>query len=256
MHESENLFWDSITSFLTNKIFDYTDIESWVLDYSFDKLNDLDIKIEEKQENISILENEKSILEKESEKYQRIRNVLLYQKGDLLKNVCKQVLNDLGINAMDGEPGREDLYFIYNNEHYLIEVKGSNKSANKDNVKQIIGHKAEYTKDKEVNVKWILVINAWRTLPIEERETKDKTIFPNEIKKLVVLSDITLITSQQLFVAYCENLEGTFDLKSFVEEIKKTKGKIDLFNNIKKYKKEIPSVAALSQSNSENVIAE
>lgn len=154
-----------------------------------------------------------------------------------MKDVCKDVLNEVGIKAKDGKKAREDLVFIRNNEHFLIEVKGCEKSANKSHVKQVESHKKEYTDENEIVVKGILLINAWRRLPLEERNTADRPIFPNEIMKLVNLYKICLMTTQQLFVIYCKQLEGNFDLNTFIEKLKNSNGRFEGFNNINSYKK-------------------
>lgn len=236
LSEGEKTFWSTVTRFLIENKQDYQDVGAWVSNYTFKNLKELNEKIEEKEKNISELKEVKSTLENQKKKYERIRNVLLYHDGDSLKEVCKEVLNDLGINARDGKQGREDLVFIYNDEHYLIEVKGCEKSANKGHIKQVDSHKTEYKHDKEEDVKGILLINAWRKLPLEERDTNDKHIFPNEIMKLVKLSNITLIKTQQLFVAFCEKLEGKFELNSFVENLKNTNGIMKGYDNTEAYK--------------------
>jgi len=235
--EGEEIFWKTIERFLIQEKQDYKDVDKWVNDYSFPKLIELDEKIREKEERINELIIEKSSLEDEKGKYERIRNVLLYHDGTLLNNVCKLVLIELGINARDGKTGREDIVFEYNGDNFLIEVKGCEKSANKKHIKQVGTHVLEYTHENEKEVKGILLINAWRKLPIEERGTRDKPIFPDEIMNLVNISKVALVTTQQLFVIYCKHLEKKFNLDEFVEELKNIVGPLAGYNDINTYKK-------------------
>lgn len=232
-------------------------VDDWVKEYSFPELENVDKNISEIQIEIDLMEvkKEKQILEKEN--YERIRNTLLYRGDDILTNVCKEVLNELSIDAIDGKIGREDLIFVYNKKHYMLEVKGLTKSASKKNISQLNSHAIQYTYDNEVEVKKILLINAWRELPLEERNTKDKPIFPNEIMNLVNLSNITLITTQQLFVMYCDNLEGKFDLKEFMKEIDSTKGILEGYDHIEEYKiKPVDEVESIEEDDSKNQKAE
>ena len=99
-----------------------------------------------------------------------------------------------------------------------------------------MSHIAEYKNENEVEPKGILLINPWRKLPIEERNTNDKPNFPNEIMTLVNISNITLITTQQLFVAYCDNLEGKFNLDEFIQKIDSTNGVLEGYEDIERFK--------------------
>ena len=161
---------------------------------------------------------------------------MLFRDGDILKDMCKKVLTELGLHIEEGKIGREDLVFIYNECDYLIEVKGSKSSASKGNIRQLNSHIAEYENEKEKKVKGILLINPWRENPIEERNIKDKQNFPDEIMTLVNLSNITLMNTQQLFVAYCDNLEGKFNLNEFMKKIDDSNGIMEGYNDIQKYK--------------------
>ena len=193
-------------------------------------------KIVEKQTEITTLQQEKEDLEKQKGNYELIRNTLLYNDGDLLHEVCKEVLQFLGVNAENGKQEREDLFFIKDGNHYLVEVKGCEKSANKGHVKQVNSHVTEYSDEKEVKVKGILLINAWRKFPLEDRDTPDHPIFPDEIMKSVKLYNICLATPQQLFVMYCKKLDNKFDLSSLINEINSDNYRLQGFTDLTEYK--------------------
>lgn len=213
-------------------------VEDWVRDYSFSDLINVENKINEIQNKIDDLEKVKMGNISEKKKYEEIRDTLLYRDGKILEDVVKKVFIDLGIEIQLGKEAREDLIFIFKTNHYLIEVKGCEKSTNKGHVKQVISHVVEYTEEEDTVPKGILIINAWRKLPIEERNTNDKPLFPNELMKLVSISHITLMTTQQLFVAYCDNLEGKFDLEEFIQKIDTTNGVLVGYDDIRRFKSE------------------
>jgi len=233
---NEEKFWGTIKNYLLNKNTDFTEVAEWVNDYKFPQLVAIDDQIKEKELLVSKIVREKEQLEIQKQNYERIRNTLLYFDGDLLQEVCKEVLQFLGIAVENGKQGREDLVFIHEGDHFLIEVKGCEKSANKGHVKQVSSHVTEYRHENEVEVKGILLINAWRKLSLEERDTKDKPIFPNEIMKLVELSKITLLTTQQLFIAYCDQLNGEFNFVSFIGELSERVGKFIDYDGLSKYR--------------------
>ena len=236
MPNGKKAFWETISSFLLEQYKDFKSVKEWVLKYKIPKLTQLEKSIYEKQKSIDDLLKEKQQLESEKEKYDRIRNVLLFFDGDILHDVCREVLNELGIDVEDGKIGREDLVYIHDEIHFVIEVKGAEKSTNKKHIKQLGSHITEYKNEYEVEPKGVLLINPWRKLPLENRNTNDKPNFPHEIMKLVELSKFTLLTTQQLFVAYCEKLDDTFKKEEFLNKVSSTVGIMEGYNDIEKYK--------------------
>jgi len=234
LSESLNLFEDTIINLTSFNIGEQ--VEDWVQDYSFKNLIKANQKIDEIEKKIDTLEAEKQIKIYKKENYEKIRDTLLYRDGKILEDVVKKVFIDLGIETQLGKEAREDLVFVVKEKHYLVEVKGAEKSASKKHIKQLVSHIAEYKNENEVEPKGILLINPWRKLPIEERNTNDKPNFPNEIMTLVNISNITLITTQQLFVAYCDNLEGKFNLDEFIQKIDSTNGVLEGYEDIERFK--------------------
>ena len=157
--DAEKLLWNTIKNYLLYRDNSFNIIDEWVTHYSFPQLDDTNKNIQEKQKKIDKVEEEKSKLEIIRQRYERIRNTLLYYDGDLLKVVCKEVLIEIGIKTEDGKQGREDLVFIHNDEHFLIEVKGTEKSASKTHIRQLNSHVTEYRDENEVSVKGILLSN-------------------------------------------------------------------------------------------------
>ncbi|HRK00934.1 MAG TPA: hypothetical protein PL089_15090 [Ignavibacteria bacterium] len=229
-------------------------ILDWVKEYSFSELELTDSRIEELSLKISELEDEKDKVNLNKIRLERIRDTLLFRDGKILEEVTKEVLIELGLEIKDGTAGKEDLKFVCNEKHYLLEVKGSNSSCQKNkHVGQIKNHISEYETEIEGKVKGILIMNAWRELPIEERDTNDTKIFPQESVKVAEISDIVLMTTQQLFVMYCDNLEGKFDLKEFMNKIDSTKGVLEGYDHIEEYKiKPVDEVKSIEEDNSKN----
>jgi len=234
--ENREIFFNVVFRIIEESSIKNEPTDEWVKEYSFSNLQKVEKSINQVQRKIDELEDEKSKKFLEKENYEKIRDTLLFRDGKILEEVVKTVLIELGLEVKIGKNGREDLVFIFNGDHYIIEVKGCEKSASKKNVKQIASHVIEYTDEEDNEPKGILIINAWRKLPLEDRNTNDKSVFPGEIMKLVKLSKIVLITTQQLFVAYCDKLEGKFDLDEFMKKIDETNGILKGYDDIEKYK--------------------
>ncbi len=234
--QKEEIFFSELIELVRNSSLEYETVPDWTRKYfvpslkeKIDKINEIEVRIDECNK-----EKEKIVTGKDE--IEKIRDTLLFRDGMVLQNVVKDVLNYLGLNSNDGTQGREDIIFIYNKNHFVIEVKGSKKSASYDNIKQLHSHMVQYEEDEQEKSKGILIINAWRELPIENRNTPDTLIFPTQIDKSVKIWGIALLTTQQLFVAYCQKLENKFNTEEFVKKLFNTVGAFDGLNNISDYK--------------------
>lgn len=233
----EEIFWNIIKEHLISQHTCYSEVADWVNMYKFPQLVEIEKEIDDREIQIKKIVDEKKQFEIQKQSYERIRNTLLYLDGDLLHKVCKEVLQFLGIEAENGKQGREDLVFILSGDHYLVEVKGCENSASKKHIGQLRNHKVEYENENSVKTKCILLINAWRKFSLEERNTPDRLIFPNDVMNLVdSLSDVILMTTQQLFFAYCKKLSGEFDFVHFTKLLKDSVGLFPGYDNFSNYK--------------------
>lgn len=236
-NDKAEIFCEIIVKLARESLMNGEPVKEWVKNYSFSHLKKVTKDIIQIEDKISILEQEKLSEISKRENYERIRDTLLYRAGKILEDVTKEVLRELGIEARDGTIGKEDTQFIYDEKHYISEIKGSIGSCQKNNhVGQLKNHMSEYETDNIVKVKGILIMNAWRELPLEDRDKTDTKVFPQESVNVAIISNIVLMTTQQLFVAYCDNLEGKFNLEEFISKVDSTSGILVGYADISEYK--------------------
>lgn len=229
-------FWTSIYNELRNIRLFLNEVPEWTKNYILPTLTEKNNNIDELQININKLESEKETIINEKKYLEHIKNVLFCGSGLLLQNTVKEALISLGIDAKDGKSNREDITFIFENKHFVIEVKGLSKSVGEKDVSQLVSKKVQYEEEHLVEAKGILIANAWKDMPIEERNTIETIIFPDQMKKLTELRKVALLTTQQLFVAYCKNLEVNFDVNKFISNIENTVWIFKDLNEIDNYK--------------------
>jgi len=227
-----NAVYDAIVH-LNSKL---ENIPEWVSAYTLPTLNDKNKTIEEINNSIIKLEGQKEKVTKEKNYLEQIRNVLFCGSGVVLQNTVKEVLKCIGIDAKDGKNNREDITFVWEKKHFVSEVKGLSKSAGEKDVSQLVSKKIQYEEENLIQAKGILIVNAWKDKPLEQRNTSNVQIFPEQMMKLTQLRKVALLTTQQLFVAYCQKLENRFDINSFVAQIDSTIGKFEGLDNIQDYK--------------------
>lgn len=150
---------------------------------------------------------------------------LLYETGISLQELVKITLEKLGMGI---EPSTVSDEFIINfkGKRALIEVKGNTKSISKSDIAQLNIDMGVYLKETEEEIEGILVGNGWRLLPLEERDTSDKPIFPYNIVEIAKKSNIGLLSSTELFKAYCQFLGNPACKDSILSKIIEAKGVI------------------------------
>lgn len=153
----------------------------------------------------------------EIEKYKR----LLYDTGLSLQDISKQALEELGVKTKPSISTDEFIIEVGTKEA-LIEVKGNTKSVKKEDIAQLIVDLGQHLKDTGEEIKGILIGNAWRLSPLEDRESKP--VFTKETIQAANNHNIGLISTVELFKAYCSVLEKPGYRSEVLKKIIKGKG--------------------------------
>lgn len=119
--------------------------------------------------------------------------------------------------------------FIINVEgtKILAEVKGNTKSISKSDLGQLITDLGEHLKITGDEIDGILIGNAWRLLPIEDRNTPDKPVFPDNVIKIAERRNVSLLSTTDLFRALCEVLKDLSQKKDTLGKLVGRQGIID-----------------------------
>jgi len=139
-------------------------------------------------------------------------------------NAVKFVLDKIGFNPVLGPIGQHDLTFSFDGQDLLGEIKGATKSASEGHVKQLHAKQTKYIEENRLDIKGVLIINAWRRFPPNERDNKERTIFPDDMMSLVNIYKFALIKSTQILEIYCRYLNKKLDKKKLATDIHTTVG--------------------------------
>lgn len=131
---------------------------------------------------------------------------ILYETGPNLQDLVKLTLAELGIKVKPSKVTDEFIIEISGNEA-LIEVKGNVKSITKDDVAQLVTDQMEHLKQTGQEIDGILIGNAWRLEIPENRDTSNKPIFSRDAIRVAKNHNIGLLSTTELFKAYCQILE-------------------------------------------------
>jgi hypothetical protein len=150
---------------------------------------------------------------------------LLYETGLPLQELVKSTLEKFGAST-EPSPVSDEFIISAGGRKALIEVKGISKGISKDDLGQLVVDKGEYIKLTGQDIKGILIGNAWRLLRLEQRDTKGTAIFPRNILQIAQNQDIGLISTTELFRAFCKTLEEPEYKKEVLNKIITGKGVI------------------------------
>lgn len=179
---------------------------SWSDKIKMPFIDAIDSNIESHQKEINNQLTEISELEKsklEIEGYKK----LLYTDGPELEEIFKKCLNELGAKVVPAKYSDEEYCLVYNEEDYPVEAKGVSKSIALEHLRQLRDYMDVYEEKTGKESHGILLGNAWKNIPIEERNSKEKPIFPNNVIKRATNLNISLVSSVDFFNTFCSFLE-------------------------------------------------
>lgn len=208
------------------KEFEETPPPSWVNNIEVPGEVSLKREIAVEKQNLEAVEAKIEELEASLmgvEKYKR----LLYADGLELQDICKLTLEKLGAK-LKPSPVSDEFMIEVDGKEALVEVKGSTKNIDKDDIGQLITDLGQLvmTMEEPKIVKGILIGNAWRLLPLEDRDTKDKPLFTGHVVQYAETQNIGLISTTDLFKAYCKTVEEPQHKTEILSKIISGKGVI------------------------------
>jgi len=182
-----------------------------------EKISDLNNKKFEIDKEINSL----SIRLKENIKFQE----LLYESGNILAYTVHDALELIGATVDRTEKFQDDgLFTDPFDRRYTLEIKGVVKSAARSHIRQLEDWKEKAEVDNGWKGKGLLIVNAYKELPLQERRVP----FPDDCVNKAEFEKICLLTTTQLFKALQTFQEGKLDRKDFWDAIYNSNGICDL----------------------------
>jgi hypothetical protein len=150
---------------------------------------------------------------------------LLYDYSYSLQDICQSTLAELGI-IIKPSIVSDEFIIEHKNKEILVEVKGRNRSIDKDDLGQLVIDIGRHFQETGKPISGLFIGNGWRNLPLDKRETKQTLTFPNEIIEASLANNLGLLSGYELFNAYCKILNGELKTDEFLDLIFNTKGPI------------------------------
>lgn len=160
----------------------------------------------------------------EIRKYKR----LLTSSGDILEDIVKQVLDELGFLILETERGRSDIIAKYNEYDVVAEVKGLTKSAGERNAAQLEKWASIFYDKNDRKAKAMLIVNGYCDLPIDERT---ESVFPDQMISYSIAREHCLLSTTQLFCLFIDVSKNPECKEERINELLSTIGVYDRYKN-------------------------
>ena len=189
---------------------------AWADDIAIPGLERIEARLGEVQKTIEGLESTRDKFLKEKETKIHWRG-LVYETGGALQTLCEKAFQELGAETRPSDVSDEFIVIVDQNE-MLVEVKGVGKSASKGHLGQVVVDSDQRGEENRFD-RVALVVNAWKDLPLIERDTNDHPWVPVNIDEMARPAGVVLIRTDVLLEAlrrhWCNN-DGLDTLRSMM----------------------------------------
>ncbi|MGA3541842.1 hypothetical protein ACK8GE_21420 [Micromonosporaceae bacterium DT194] len=170
------------------------DLPEWAEKLYFPEDVELEGKLSDIEKQLQELRSTAAELRAEKAKNDRWKD-LITATGDPLEDRAVEAFEILGFETLERIPGRTDIRIKTGDDLAVVEVKGVTKSASEAHAAQLEKWVSDALIEHKQKHKGILLVNAWRKVPIKER---DAASFPDQMRPYCVSREHCLLTGMQL----------------------------------------------------------
>lgn len=189
------------------------------LSHDLERLTKLQDKIENRKNEIKRIQKYKT---------------LITATGNILEDMVKQVLSEIGFQIQSAEKGRSDIIAQYNDTDIVAEIKGVSKSAAEKHAAQLEKWVAQFIEENENTPKALLIVNAYNSTPVFDR-TED--VFPAQMLKYCKNREHILLSTTQLLCIYIDITNHPEKKDDLINELLATVGVYNKYTDITQYLK-------------------
>jgi len=171
----------------------------WAVTLDMPANEELERRIQAKEDKIRNIQEELEPLLTEKERRDGFK-AILFETGHPLQDAVEAAFKQLGFATRPSDVS-DEFYIEFEGSEALVEVKGHDKSASLDDVRQLIDYQLGYEQKHGRPIKGVLVVSAWRKLPLDERGLSQTPVFPDNVVKRARANGIALLNTVTLFDA-------------------------------------------------------
>lgn len=196
---------------------------AWASAYSTSEQRRLSDETSKQQKRVETAREKLAKLQKDAQSAEA-RDQLYLGTGRALEVQVKGVLEALGGEVTEPDPGRDDWKVVFPEAKAVVEVKGVGKSAAEKHAAQLEKWVATELEASGSAPKGLLVVNTWKDISLEERTEPD---FPAQMLPYSAGRDHCLMTGLQLFTILSEIEKDSSKAEFWRKKILKTAGVLE-----------------------------
>lgn len=206
-------------------------LPEWTRQYLFDEEKTISSEIIDVRKRYDDAFSELKLKEDMLEEIKKFK-LLYVGTGDQLLDQVKKIFEQLGFEIKEADIGRDDIVMFYNNQPFVVEVKGVSNTAAEKHAAQLEKWVSGYFIKNKVKAKGILVVNAHKDVPIKER---DDVIFPDQMLEYSRDRNHCLISGLQLLCLYLDIVREPCKKDKVITELIETNGVFGKYNDWHNY---------------------
>ncbi|WP_155623709.1 hypothetical protein [Burkholderia territorii] len=204
-------------------------VPEWLSSISMSCVVPIDATVASLRHEIAELEEQVKNQLAEKERLERFKR-LLYVSSFELEDLVAECLSILGAAIKPARYSQEEFVMEWGGSVFLAECKGVSKSISLAHLRQVQDYVLKYEEDEGAAGKGILFGNAWREMPPDERNTRDRPIFPGNVVERAQQFGVALVSSVDFFYAFSRFLDGAVPAEAVLAAITGANGIADLSN--------------------------
>lgn len=147
--------------------------------------------------------------------------LLIGGTGKAFDTQVRQVFEELGFTVQDGLLGRDDILLSYDNRFAVVQARSIARNATITHAAQLEKCVSEYFTPHDIEAKGILVVNAFKELPLKDRL---EAAFPSSMLSYSEKRNHCLLTGAQLLNLYLFVRENPEQRSRIIEQLLATNG--------------------------------
>ena len=196
---------------------------AWTETVPMPRTSEIQADIDRKRARIDALETEIAERQKETQEIEKFKT-LLYGDGKELEELFALCLEKLGGKVRAAKYSEEEFVLEYKGELYLVECKGVGNGIALGHVRQLSDYMLKFEEDEGKPGNGILLGNAWKALPLEERQTTSTLTFPENVISRATAWGIALVDSVDFFHAYTGFFAGQISGETILDRLTSSTG--------------------------------
>jgi hypothetical protein len=179
---------------------------NWVKNIEMPGMSKLNKEIQVNKNQIKYMEKVIRHLESSKAELEQYKKIL-YTTGSELHHIFDLCATKLGATVKKSKYGNEERILEYGHNRFLVYIKARENAISLSDLRILSDHSLLYEEDTKSRIKAVLFGNAWRSMQLSKRDSKDMPYFSESVLDRARQFDIALVASCDFFDVFCKFIE-------------------------------------------------